>query len=479
MHTNNIIELLKTFSSKDLKQFSDFLNSPFFNKRKAVIRLYEVISGFHPDYENKLPSKEVIFQKLFPGKKYKDATFRVLMHYLSELAERYIAHSGLEKDRLEFFIRLQHELHERKQYKLLNKNVDNAFKYFEKLDLEAEVYFFYKYNMENYKTYYLFESHYALFEKFIEETNFENVFKYLSNFYILKSMILYLNTLNLHTVYNKDFETESFRSMFQKINADDYKELPVIQMYYYIIKMLIDGDEHHFYKVKEILKANRNIFNIYDITGAYVNLNNYCQKKITSGNARFEKERFDIYREELTAKTYLMNDGFMSPIFYKNVISCGLALKEYSWIKNFIYKYKPELNKKYRDNYFYSNLAQYEFCTGNYESSLVLNSKVRFDELYMKLNSKVLHMQILYETCLEDSLISSIESFRHFLTNNKLIPSLRKSGYSNFHKYLNKIILHVNKKDKNELGLLYKNLSKENNVINKIWLMEKIINVKL
>ena len=110
---------------------------------------------------------------------------------------------------------------------------------------------------------------------------------------------------------------------------------------------------------------------------------------------------------------------------------------------------------------------------GDYESSLELNSKIKYDELYMKLNSKILQMQLLYETNGEESLLASLENFRHFLINNKLIPANKKILCNNFHKYLNKIILFKNKKNINETGLLYKNLLKDKDVVYKDWLLEK------
>ena len=96
----------------------------------------------------------------------------------------------------------------------------------------------------------------------------------------------------------------------------------------------------------------------------------------------------------------------------------------------------------------------------------------------MKLNSKILQMQLYYETGAEDSLLASIESFRHFLVNDKLIHPQRKLLYSGFHKYLNKLVLAKNKKDKNEIGMLHKNISKDNNVMAKHWLAEKAFLIK-
>ena len=58
---NSITDLLKTFTGKELKDFREFLKSPYFNKRSAVLKLFDVIVKFHPEYESPLLTKEKVF----------------------------------------------------------------------------------------------------------------------------------------------------------------------------------------------------------------------------------------------------------------------------------------------------------------------------------------------------------------------------------------------------------------------------------
>lgn len=476
MKDSALIKLLQTFSNKEIKELRDFLDSPYFNKRKGAVKLFDIIKKFHPDFDSDKISKENVIKKLFPGKKYNDSTFRVLVHYLMGLAERYLAYSRFGKNNLEFSLQLDTELYDRKQYKLLEKSMSRSFKFLDEMNLEAEEYFSYKFRLANEKTYYLFASNYALFDKVVKETDWESVFKDLTNYYVLKSMLMYLNTLNIGTIYNKDFKSQTFKNVFYKITIEEFEDIPVIKMYYYIIKMITEiSDESNFYKVKELLRKNKIQLNKFDTIGAYVNLEGYCQRRISEGNSKFEKELFEIFKEELAEKTtYLTSDGYMSPIFYRNVVTSGLGLKEFSFVKSFIQKYQTELNKRFRDNYFYYCSALFEFYTDNYQYALELNSKIKYDELYMKLNSKLLQLQLFYEMDIEDSLVSALESFRHFLTNNELIPEARRITYTNFHKYLSKLLTIIVKKNKTELEMLKKKLSAENKVSNKGWLINKI-----
>jgi len=474
MYNNNLIELLKTFSVKEVKEFREFLNSAYFNKRSSVNKLYEIIIKFHPDFESKSFTKQKVFERLFPGKKYCDGSLRVLTHYLSELTEKFLAFQRFESDEFEFAIQLENALLDRNQNKLFEKNMNRALSNLDKSKIDAEEFYFYKFRLENQMTSYRFSSNYAHWDKIISKSDWDNVFKKLTNYYQLKTMVMYLNTLNLQVLYSKEFSCESFISLINKMKPEDYEDIPVIKMYFYLIKLKTDHKhESYYFKLKEIILKTKKDYNKYDLMHAYVQMGGYCIERISQGNLMFERERFDLYKEEIAEKTYLMNDNTMSPLFYRNVAICAITLKELNWVKNFIYTYKPELHKKFRENYFYFCLALYEFSMKNFEYSLELVSKIKYDEVYMKLKSKILHLQLLYELGFEDSLNDSQESFRHFLNNNKLIPTERKSPFVNFHKYLNRIILFKNKKDIFELNQLKSQLIKEIKILNKDWLLNK------
>lgn len=475
MYRNNLTELLSTFSVKETKEFREFLNSSYFNKRQAVNNLYEVIIKFHPVFENKSLSKQNIFEKLFPGKRYNDTSLRVLTHYLTDLAQKYLGFKRFEFSKLDFKIQLNHELLERKQNKLFEKNLSNAFEILKKSDIESEEYLYYKFRLMNEKTYHQHVSNYANYEKLIYRSDWENVFKDFNNYYIVKFMIMYLNTMTIYRLYNKKLDSEIFKKEFDKINISDFEETPVIKMYYYMIKMNTENMHVEYYlKLKDFIQFNKRTLNKFDLIGAYVHMGGYCTMRISEGNTEFERERFRLYQEEIHEKTYLLYDNTMSPVFYRNVVRSGLDVNEFDWVRNFIHTFQPELDKKFRDSYYYYCMALYEFNIKNFETSLELLSKIKYNEIYMKLNFKILHIQLLDELGYGDSLADALESFRHFLNKNKFISKNTKIPFYNFHKYLNKINLEKNKRNRTQIDLLHNSLLKEINIINKKWLIQKI-----
>jgi hypothetical protein len=107
-----------------MKLFRDFLHSPFHNTNKNVIKLFEYIRKFHPDYRSakatKLLTKEKMYAMLYPGKKLNDIVLRILLSDLIKLAEEFLTYQGLKKNTFDGYRFLLQELNE--------KRIDNLYK---------------------------------------------------------------------------------------------------------------------------------------------------------------------------------------------------------------------------------------------------------------------------------------------------------------------------------------------------------------
>lgn len=475
MQKSGTVKILKTLSSKELKDFRKFINSPFHNNRKSVVKFFNILAKAAPEYDSPLILKEVIFKKLFGNKNYNDNLIRVNSHYLNELLEKFLAVNRFINNKIDYNLMLADEMATREMYKQFDKNISVCLKLLDSEKPEGEIVLFQRFRIENSIMQRNSIESSGIYEKLKAPIVIDKVFSDLKKYFAYKTVILFLQSKIIRGNYGTENVFADLENSFNLLKIDDYSDTPVILLYYYLAKMLSDiSNESYFYKVKELMSVYGKEFNLYDKTGVYVNLSNYCIRKVLDGFDKFDLERFEIYKEELKEKTYLNYDGTMSPVFYRNVTGLGLQLKEYEWTKNFIYEYKHELTAELRENYSNFCLAQYEFQMKNFETSLELNSKLKHDELYLKIYSKILNIQNLYELKYFDTLDSSIESFRHFISNNKLIPTDRKINFTNFFKYLNKIISVQNKTDSDEISLLRIQLMKESAIAQKSWLVEKV-----
>ena len=233
------------------------------------------------------------------------------------------------------------------------------------------------------------------------------------------------------------------------------------------------SDEPFYLEAVKILKANKNKIHRIQLIEIYINLENYCTRKIREGKQKFLKERFRLYREELDNRIYLV-EGHMPTVLYRNIVLSGLELKEYKWVLSFMNDYRKELHIESRDNTGNYCFALYEFYTKKYDEAFKYLARIKYDEHYLKIDVKILQIMLYFEMGHEDAFASSLESFRQFLANNNLIPQKRKLIFQNFQKYISKIESLKYKYDHLKKQLLEDKIMKDKSSINKRWLLGKI-----
>lgn len=473
MTGSNLFHLLKTLSQEEIKKLEEFIISPYFNNSERVIKLFKAVKKYHPDYLNINLSKKKIYSKLFPGKKYQDNTLRVLIHYLSSLVEKFFAIKRFENNHYEYNLCLARELSERNLCGQYEKVYKHSLKLLDKTEIKNDDHFLYKYEFYSENLDFVSMTNAGIYDKILDKVNIPDITNSLTYFYLSKCLKSYNMILNLKWNYNKSFSKIVFEDLYSKIDISLYTNVPVIEIYYYLVKLHIESENKaHFYKVIELLHSNKKCIEDYDIANVYINLGNYCIRQIRLGKADFKKERFIIYKEEIKYKTYLINDH-MSPKYYMNAVNAGLQSEEFQWVKNFISEYKNCVQENLRDNLFNYCHALYLFYTEKYEKCLLSLSEIVNEDYYLKFQLRTLQLMTFYEINLEESLYSSFDSFRHFIKNNKLMLPEQKNIFLNFIKYLSKVVKYRSDDLSFDINLLRSNLLKEK-VTNKDWLLKKI-----
>ena len=475
MKDHSLIKLLRSFSGVEIKEFGEFISNSYYNKRKAVKKLYDLIRKQYPDFSEKKIDKKKLYHMIFPGKEYSESSFSVIIHYLHELAKRFITLKRFEENRFEYNLNLESELFLRKQSGNPGKSLEKSLKELDPLKYLSDDYYNLKFRLKFEAMYYLYESNFGVYEKFLDKIDFQGMYKDFHYHYMIKSMRLYLNLLNTEKIYKRNYDKDRFEKLLNNIESEieNYKEAPIVKVYYYLIMMLKDkSNDEYYFKVKEKINKISDNLNIDDLSEILINMQNFCKRKLSEGKLDFIREEFDILSRQLESKTYFVNDN-MHSIFYRNAVNIALKLNEHEWVKNFISVFKDDLQEEYRESTFLYCSAQYEFYIKNYDTSLEMLSKLKLDEVYLKYEVKILQMMIYYETDSGENLLSLLETYRHFLKNNEMLPANKKNLYLNFHKYLNKLVNIKKKKDRSELREIRKELESEIIVNNKDWLIKK------
>jgi hypothetical protein len=123
MKKSKVIDVLKTFLPDELKRFKEFVYSSFHNRNKNVIKLFDLLKKYHPEFESEKLEKEKIYKKFFPEKQYNDVVIRILISDLLKLSEEFLSYINFQKKPLEEIKYLLNELKERKLDSLHKTNL--------------------------------------------------------------------------------------------------------------------------------------------------------------------------------------------------------------------------------------------------------------------------------------------------------------------------------------------------------------------
>ncbi len=472
MYTSTLIEIFESFTPKEIKDFEDFVESPYYNKNKNVTALFNLIKSEYPDFSKGNLTKEKIYKKIYHSAKYNDGTIRLLMFYLQEVAEKFISVRNFESRPFSYEEHLLWGLNEHDLSKVFEKSYRTILKKLNTSRKQYAEYYYKRFTIEYENLSHLAKVYFDRDEKYIQKSNVTDVFDSLTHSYLIRTFKYYLYFLNIRMKFNVTQKFKVFEELIYRHNPEEYENVPLVNMYYYCLMMTLKPDEEeNFYKAKKLLFEKEETFLDEDYVEFYINLENYCKRKAKIGKMHYQQELFEIFQSQIEKKAYKFRD-MMPDLFYKSVVDIGLRLKKYDYVKKFISHYKHELPEQYRENTYLHCLGVYEFAVDNFEKSLELISKVKFDEIYQKLDIKCLLNALYFELNLDSTLESSMDTFRHFLKNDKLVPPDRKEQFSIFNKNLAKLVKLRKKPEQEELELFHDNIL-SGNYYNKEWLLSK------
>ena len=152
MTNSNLVQLISKLTLTEFRELGEYIRSPFFNKNESVIKLYDYLKNFYPDFEKMNFEKEHVYKKIFPKVDYDDAFMRKLMFNLSKLSEDYLAYKNFSQDKFLYYSSLVKELSERKINKLYQKKLKLMEEEFDAIEVKDTEYYRRKNHVETLRT---------------------------------------------------------------------------------------------------------------------------------------------------------------------------------------------------------------------------------------------------------------------------------------------------------------------------------------
>ena len=202
---------------------------------------------------------------------------------------------------------------------------------------------------------------------------------------------------------------------------------------------------------------------------------NYCIRRINLADERFYREIFELYQSGLEQGA-LLEDGTLSRWTYNNVTMTGLRLREYAWVKRFLYRYADYLSVDHREAAFHFNLSRYFYDTGDYPQAMQHLLRMEYDDVLQNLAAKLLLAKIYFEQEAIGALENQLDSIQIYLRRKKVL-GYHKNNYNAILRYMRKL-LSVNFNDSESLRSLRKMIQEEPVLTEREWMLKQLPEVR-
>jgi len=470
LENTRIYKVLNHLSTPVLNRFIKFLKSPYHNVNANIEAIAALIIK-QIKYKENLPSKTDIWVKIFKDQEFDDLKFRKLCNETLERFETFLTFEALDKDKLLKDNLLLQSLKEIQLEDLITKHISKSKRDINRQFVQSSNFFLNKYLndkiLQNLKSNYERKTDLKTYQK----NSHVELLDSLDSFYTIERLRLAIDILTWEKMYKSPHKID------QKIQNQILEEAnnsihPTVQIYGKMYALNLDiTEKQNYYELKEMAFEHISSFPKDEQKEILDVLVSFCIKLCNKGEMDFFKETLAIYDWGIK-EDIVFSQGRLSPTTFRNYVMSGLRVGEFDKIENFITHHSKFLDENRRENALNFNLGRVSFYRKEYQKVIQYLNLVNYDDIWYNINSKVLLFASYYELDEIDVLISSIEAFSTFLRREKDVQNMRTQRYSNFSRYLKKIVNNKHRKDK--IKKINEALQADSGVVNKPWLLEKM-----
>lgn len=471
MDNNKLIQLLQTFTKKEWRDFSKFVESPYFNTDKQCGQLLDVLKKELSRDSNYMLSRERLerqFQKVV-GKG--NAQLNAKLSNLTRLAERFLASEKLDNRPLIYKHLLLNNLFER--------GLGNHFERVHKKDIAFQK-SPKKVSMEFYRDklsveYDFLEYITEIRGKMYVRENIQEVNDTLDIHYILTKINIFTKILPFKNMYEKEFDTSSFDVLESLIQLPRFANHPVLRIYYTAFQTLrFPSNISHFEKLCDLLDTQGHLIEAPDLYKLYCLCTNYCVEKIISG-CDFQYKLYQLYRKIEENNLFLLEE-YVEVSLLRNTINIALKVGEYDWTEYIIEKYKNKIIPHFRESIYNYGYAILSFYKKEYNETISYLSNIQTVNSVFDVGTKLILMKTYYE---QDKHFSHhteqvFRSFKAYIKQHRVLSKSRKEACINFANVLNNLYRIKHNEGKVTLDRVRTKIEQYDSIVEKYWLEQKI-----
>ena len=427
MKNTKLVKLLQTFTPAELKKFRDFVNSPYFNKNKNIIKLNNELERYYPGYEPDKLNEEVIYKKVFGTAKFDYFKIKNIISDLYNLGLEFLKQQSNITTSFSADYNMLTQLRGRKLMTLHKNFVAHFEKKFEQVKIKDGFHLYNEYLLVT-------ERHFSkLLEKPSSIEMIQDEFNSFHDYTLINMLKFYALMLHISKENNTSADMKMFEEVYNYIDKKYSGNNPIINVYKYIILLIVNRNIEYYHILKKLYLNNFDELGVEDAYYAHMYIFGFCMDQFNiNANRDFIKECYDLFRH-----AYQNNMVSLGALLYPdfiNFIKVFMRDGDKELSQQFIKEFSVELPEDQADNCINFSNAYIAHCSGDLKQALTLVSKVNFPLQIMRVQVKIMQIQLNYQLGYYEETREQAEYFRKSLVKEVQISADYKQSIIGFLK---------------------------------------------
>ncbi len=475
-----LIQILRTFSNEEFASFKKFASSPYFNEGRNLIPLINVLKKFHPEYDESKFKKDLVFEALYPGEKFKPALLDKLFSRTTKLAEYFLIQISNEKNEIRNYTLLAKEYSNRNIGKLFNMKLAEAEKILEKNSEYSLEYFEAAKELEIIKTDFLLANKdYYGSSKNLPLRGELNLLDFLIKYIHSEMDILIVgyetNNDFSQSIVSRSTDFINIEGMIKLLEEKNNKYTDVLKLKYFELLAIKYTDKKHFFQYKDLVEKNFYRFQWSEKFNRLLTLLSACNLGVRKRKEEFLGVQLELARFIVDQNVHAINEKLNTYLpLYINLLGTFKQNMDSDYIDRLILNFGSKIEPDLKDSCIAFSYINRYIVEKNFSEALKYLSKVNFEHSLIKVGARTDAIMIYYELGYEEELLSLIESTLKYLKSIDNQQQFRIESAINFTKFIKQIVKIKQTNEKDSLNVVKSEIINSSKVMMKNWLLEKL-----
>lgn len=425
--------ILSAFSSKEMRDFCDFVQSPYFNKSTPLITFAAYLAEQHPHFPEDVFELSSLPPALLPNEELTDKRISYLISGLQQLVERFLVVDRLkEKSHLHEYMCIN-ALRDKNLRELYHPRLN---RYVEQMK-QPEVYHREQMVVRFMAGDVLADSSDNKLKKVEESLQIaiDNLFElFLIN--ILRYACANENRQTIQFIQPAHIPLiEELEPYFQQYSEKN----PVIDLQYALFRCLREPEkDEYFDRLRVLLPQHQHYLGRRPLRIIYMATINISLRKMRTNPQKYTQTTLDLYTKGIDSKV-LLDAGLLSEWTFNNTAKLALRAGKISWTENFVNNYYSLVLKDYQKNILGLNRAEIAFAQNDFHQVLEHLNDVSTTSIRYHVLVNILRIKALWELDEMNPAIAALAAFKVYLSRTRGIAPPIKKGAQNFCQALHRI----------------------------------------